>query len=593
MNWLSCLCGWRATAKTLITHAMFPPLPAPIAAALAAREYASPTPVQAAVLEAPVGIDLLVSAKTGSGKTVAFGLGIAPDLLGGEAFMPRAAAPLALAIAPTRELALQVATELRWLYAEARGIIATCVGGMDPIAERRVLQRGTHIVVGTPGRLRDHIERGNLDLSALRAVVLDEADEMLDMGFREELEAILDAAPPHRRTLMFSATVPKPIAELARRYQKDALRIAVSTGGEQHGDISHQATLVAPQDMERAVVNALRLLDPPLAMVFAGTRAEVSRLSGSLVERGFSTVALSGEMSQSERNRALSMLRDGRARVCVATDVAARGLDLPDLALVIHSDLPRDPETLTHRSGRTGRAGRKGTSLMVVPLPKRRIAERLLTAARINAAWVPAPDAEAVRARDSERLLERARAMLAEPAEDTDTALAQQLDSAPEALAAVLFRLLRAPLPAPEELADISPRPQERAAPRVQGGAVWFHCDVGRQDGADPKWLLPFLCRRGHVSRDAIGSIRILARETQFEVAADAAQRFLEAANRAEGKDAEVRVEPMQALPRAAPPPAPAPARAWDGPQKPRKRYPPNAGAAGRPPSGGPNRRPK
>lgn len=538
-----------------MTRAMFANLPKPLRDALAARDYAQPTPVQAAVLEAPPGMDLLVSAKTGSGKTVAFGLGLAQDLLDGAEWLGAPGLPLALVIAPTRELALQVATELKWLYAEARGQITTCVGGMDPVAERRMLMRGTHIVVGTPGRLRDHIDRGNLELSALKAVVLDEADEMLDMGFREELEAILDAAPPTRRTLMFSATVPKPIAEMARRYQKDALRLAVSTGGEQHGDIAHQATLVAPQDMERAVVNALRLLDPTLAMVFAGTRAEVARLSGSLTERGFSTVALSGEMSQAERNRALHLLRDGRARVCVATDVAARGLDLPDLALVIHADLPRDPETLTHRSGRTGRAGRKGTSLLMVPLPKRRIAERLLQAARINAAWVPAPDADAVRARDAERLLERARALAAETPEEADAALAAQFDAPAPALAAALIKLLRGPLPAPEELADISQRAAPVAPRRHESGAVWFHCDVGRQDGADPKWLLPFLCKRGHVTRDSIGTIRILSRETQFEVAADVAHRFLEAANRAEGKDAEVRVEPMQPIPRAGPPP--------------------------------------
>ncbi len=530
----------------------FPPLPAPIAAALAARDYAEPTPVQTAVLEAPPGRDLLVSARTGSGKTVAFGLALAPGLLAGADTLGPGGLPLALAIAPTRELALQVATELRWLFGHARGVITTCVGGMDPLAERRALQRGTHIVVGTPGRLRDHIDRSNLVLTTTRAVVLDEADEMLDMGFREDLEAILDAAPADRRTLMFSATVPRPIADLARRYQRDALRLAVATDGGQHSDIVHEATVVAPQDMERAVVNTLRLRDPSLAMVFAGTRAEVARLTGSLTERGFAAVGLSGEMSQSERNRALQTLRDGRARVCVATDVAARGLDLPDLGLVIHADLPRDPETLTHRSGRTGRAGRKGTSLMIVPLPKRRMAERLLAAARIRAEWVPAPDAEAVRAGDSGRLLERARAILAEPPEEGDAALAAQLEAPAPALAAAVIALLRAPLPAPEELADITQRAPERAAPRHDsgGGGVWFHCNIGRQDGADPKWLLPYLCQRGHVTRDAIGSIRILTRETQFEVAPHVASRFADAARRATGKDADMVIEPMGPLPR-------------------------------------------
>ncbi|MFC7551895.1 DEAD/DEAH box helicase [Pseudoroseomonas wenyumeiae] len=230
--------------------------------ALQERGYAEPTSVQAAVLEPETeGRDLLVSAQTGSGKTVAFGLAIAPDLMGGEERMPQARTPLALVVAPTRELALQVKNELAWLYAPAGGRVVSCVGGMDPIAERRALSQGAHIVVGTPGRLRDHLERGNLVPDTLKAVVLDEADEMLDLGFREELEAILDAAPEGRRTLLFSATVPRAIATLAENYQNDALRIAAAQEGGQHGDIEYRVAVVAPHDMERAVVNLLRASD--------------------------------------------------------------------------------------------------------------------------------------------------------------------------------------------------------------------------------------------------------------------------------------------------------------------------------------------
>ena len=239
--------------------------------------------------------------------------------------------------------------------------MATCVGGMDASKERRALSRGAHIVVGTPGRLRDHLERGALDLSALRTIVLDEADEMLDMGFREDLEEILDATPSGRRTLLFSATMPKPIATLARRYQRDALRISTVGEDRGHGDISYQAMAVAPADTENAVVNLLRLHEAETAMLFCATRDNVRRLHASLVERGFAAVALSGEHSQNERNQALQALRDRRARVCVATDVAARGIDLPTLSLVVHVEIPRDAETLQHRSGRTGRAGAKGT----------------------------------------------------------------------------------------------------------------------------------------------------------------------------------------------------------------------------------------
>ncbi len=553
----------------------FDHLPAPLLAALTARGYAQPTPVQAAVLQPETaGRDLLVSAQTGSGKTVAYGLALAPELIGDAPRLPPAGAPLALVVAPTRELALQVKAELTWLFANAGGRVVSCVGGMDPVAERRLLSQGAHVVVGTPGRLRDHLERGNLAPTALRAVVLDEADEMLDLGFKEELEAILEETPAERRTLMFSATVPRGIAALAKGYQRDALRIEVASEGGQHGDIDYRAAVVAPHEIERAVVNILRLEDPRIAMVFCATRATVARLHSNLTERGFSTVALSGELSQAERNRALGSLRDGRARVCVATDVAARGIDLPDLGLVIHAELPRDPETLLHRSGRTGRAGRKGVSVLLVPHTRRGLAQRLLSAARVTAAWGPAPSAEAIRARDAERLSAQAIALAAEEQAEDDLAVARTLLADPalaargaESLAAVLVRVLRAPLPAPEELTEFNDRParerrdaaSSRAAhdgprevppAREPGGqeGIWFRMDVGRNGNADPRWLLPFLCRRGHVTRQEIGRIRILGRETQFEVAPYAAARFAAAARRAEGEDAHIKVEPLQPL---------------------------------------------
>jgi ATP-dependent RNA helicase DeaD len=377
----------------------FNELPPLLAEALASRGYEQPTAVQAQVLEAAADRDLIVSAQTGSGKTVAFGLAMAAQLLDEAQGLPRAAEPLALVIAPTRELALQVSRELVWLYGKAGGRIATCVGGMDPSKERRALGQGAHVVVGTPGRLRDHLERGALDLSALRVAVLDEADEMLDMGFREELEAILDATPDARRTLLFSATMPKPIVALAKRYQRDALRI--STVGEErgHGDIAYQAVTVAPSDIEHAVVNLLRLHEAETAMLFCATRDNVRRLHASLVERGFDAVALSGEHSQNERNAALQALRDRRSRVCVATDVAARGIDLPSLSLVIHVELPRDAETLQHRSGRTGRAGKKGTAILLVPYPRRKRVDMMLRGAKIAAEWLKPPTPEDIRAR--------------------------------------------------------------------------------------------------------------------------------------------------------------------------------------------------
>ncbi|WP_290481971.1 DEAD/DEAH box helicase, partial [Hyphomonas sp. UBA3201] len=292
-----------------------PSIPSALAEALAQRGYETLTPVQSSVIEAELdGKDLLVSAQTGSGKTVAFGLAMAGDLLAGADRFEKSDTPLAVIVAPTRELAQQVARELEWLYAKSGARMATCVGGMDMREERRTLARGAHIVVGTPGRLSDHIRRGSLDASNVRVVVLDEADEMLDMGFREELEHILEGTPETRRTLMFSATVPKGIAALAARYQKDAMRITTAAEQQQHVDIEYRALLVAPGDEENAIVNIVRHSDSETAIVFCTTRAAVNKLISRMGNRGFPVVALSGELSQKERGNALQALRDGRAR---------------------------------------------------------------------------------------------------------------------------------------------------------------------------------------------------------------------------------------------------------------------------------------
>ena len=499
---------------------------APLARALSARGYDQLTEVQAAVsADEAAGRDLIVSARTGSGKTVAFGIAMAGDLLQGEERLPFALQPLALVIAPTRELALQVSTELQWLYAEASGRVVTCVGGMDPIRERRALENGAHIVVGTPGRLRDHLERGALDLSALRVVVLDEADEMLDMGFREELEEILDSTPEGRRTLLFSATMPRPIVALAKRYQKDALRIETMGREEGHGDIAYQAVTVRPTDIEHAVVNLLRFHEAETAILFCATREAVRRLHGSLIERGFAAVALSGEHSQAERNRALQALRDQKARVLVATDVAARGIDLPTVTLVIHVELPRDAEALQHRSGRTGRAGRKGIAVLIVPGMRKRRVEGMLRMARIPVEWKAVPSAEDIRDQDRARLLGEFEEPVPQSDGDADLAAVLLDRLGPQGVAQALVARLMADLPAPEDLLD---GPEEEK-PRHGGfeGAGWFRINAGRRQGGDPKWLLPLICRIGHVPRSEIGSIRVAATDSYFEVSPRALPTFL------------------------------------------------------------------
>lgn len=588
----------------------FPTTSAPLARALAERNYENPTPVQLAVLaDEAVGRDLLVSAQTGSGKTVAYGLAFAKNLLGDAERFEQAGAPLALIVAPTRELALQVQRELQWLYQYADARIVSCVGGMDPQREKRELAAGAHIVVGTPGRLCDHLRRNRLDISELAAVVLDEADEMLNLGFREDLEFILKTTPETRRTLMFSATFPRGIVALAKQYQQRAFRIEVAGDEGGHSDIEYRAIKIAPGDAEHAVVNVLRFYESPSAIVFCNTREAVRHLQAALLERGFSVVALSGELTQNERTTALQSLRDGRARVCVATDVAARGIDLANLDLVIHAELPNDAEVMQHRSGRTGRAGRKGVSVLLVPPARRRRAESLLSLAGIDVAWGTAPQADEIRKLDHERMLHDA--LFSEETTPEDVALAQALlaERSPEDIAAALARLYRARLPSPEDILDPnerSVRPRDdrgrddrgsrdnnrRDTARHDGArhegarssrgddgppplrtkagkpsarhgmgepSVWFRAAIGRKKNAEARWLLPMICRRGGIDKNDIGSIKISETTTEFEIAERVLESFTAAMRRPDKED-NIRIEPLTGAPQNQ---APAEKRAY------------------------------
>jgi ATP-dependent RNA helicase DeaD len=407
---------------------------------------------------------------------------------------------------------------------------------MDGQREGRALEAGAHIVVGTPGRLCDHLARGRLRLNDLAVVVLDEADEMLDLGFREELDTLLNATPAWRRTLLFSATIAKEITALARKYQKDALRIDTLVRNQPHADIEYRAVRTPPREVEHAVVNLLRYFEAPTALVFCATRDGVRHLHASLQERGFTSVALSGELTQNERTRALQAMRDGQARICVATDVAARGLDLPDLGLVIHADMPTNKQTLLHRSGRTGRAGRKGTCVLVVPANRARAAETLIASAGVTAQWSGPPLPEEIRARDGKRLL--ADPILTEELSADDLELARTLleGRSAEDIAAALVRLYRSRLPAPEEVTELAPlaparieKPREPAydkTARASGPMVWYSVNIGRAQKADPKWLLPLICRMGGVEKRDVGAIRIQDNETRFEITEAASGAF-------------------------------------------------------------------
>jgi ATP-dependent RNA helicase DeaD len=511
--------------------------------------------------EGAQGRDLLVSAQTGSGKTVAFGLAMAEQLLKDGRLEPTRL-PLGLVIAPTRELALQVSRELEWLYTKGGGRIATCVGGMDPRASGGRCPTARTSWWGTPGRLRDHLERGALDLSALRVAVLDEADEMLDMGFREDLEGSRRRPRPSGARSCFSATIPKPIVALAKRYQRDAVRISTVGEDRGHGDISYQAVAVSPAEIEHSVINLLRFHEADTAMLFCATRDNVRRLHASLVERGFAAVALSGEHSQSERNHALQALRDRRARVCVATDVAGARHRPAEPE-------PRHPCRIAARCGRlcsTVRAdrarGQEGHGDPDRPLPAPQAGGRR-AAGRAHCGGVDTrADRRGHQVRDRERLLET----LLTAGRGRRRGSRAGRHAAGPAQPAGSRRGLGACAPGSLAGARGVARPGGRAAGRrawpgsARGlrGYDLVRINVGRRHNADPRWLLPLLCRRGHITKNEVGAIRIAANETAFQIPRAAAGRFAKAVERTAGEqDDGIAIEAMASGPSDAPrPPA-------------------------------------
>ncbi|MFV0302025.1 MAG: helicase-related protein [Paracoccus sp. (in: a-proteobacteria)] len=327
---------------------------------------------------------------------------------------------------------------------------------------------------------------------------------------------------------MFSATVPAAIEKLAQDFQKDALRVTAMGEARQHGDIAYRALSVAPRDRENAIFNLLRFYEAKTAIIFCKTRANVNHLLARMGNRGFRVVALSGELSQQERTHALQALRDGRARVCIATDVAARGIDLPGLELVIHADLPTNYEILLHRSGRTGRAGAKGVSALVVTPADYKKAQRLLAGAKVVAEWGKAPSAEEVSTRDDERMLTHP--ALTTPLDDMTVARDLLAQVGAEQIAAAFVQLWREGRPPPEELGDsLPPSDAGPRAPREFGASVWFALSVGHTGRAEARWLLPKICEAGHITREAIGAIRVREEETYVQIATADAPRFGEA----------------------------------------------------------------
>ncbi|MBK6691724.1 MAG: DEAD/DEAH box helicase [Myxococcales bacterium] len=532
--------------------------------ALEKKGYAELTPVQLAVLEDGVTErDVRMTSQTGSGKTVAIGLllrHLVAAALAHESPKSAAGRPTALVITPTRELARQVESELRWLFAAMAVRVAVVTGGSSYGLERRALGSDPTIVVGTPGRLVDHLDRGSIDPAGLLAIVIDEADRMLDLGFREDLEKIIGRAPAGRRTHLVSATFPRDVAALANRVQTEPLHVEGTRLGDANLDIEHLLHLVPAHERFAGLVNLLLSDHDGRSIVFARTRAEVSDLSEELRRANFRVAALSGDMEQRERNRALAAFKQGELNVLVATDVAARGLDVAAVDRVVHYSPPTEPDAYTHRSGRTGRAGRRGTShVLVAPRELLRV-RRVLSEAKVTSRVEPLEAREVIEARLRESFVAELTAEGADEAMDPRLgALAKRLAEVPN-VEPVLRRLLMrgdfARLPAPRDVTPVdAPVPRERESRRrlpsandergprpAAGDWVPFRVTWGSVHGADPRRLLAMVCRRGGIQSRSVGAIRIGPTWSTVDVARSVAAEFSSAAAEPDPRDRRVTI---------------------------------------------------
>jgi ATP-dependent RNA helicase DeaD len=581
---------------SLKLDAFLPVIGEGLSSALRQKGYETLTAVQAAVLDpALAGRDLRITSQTGSGKTVAIGL-VLRDVLTPGATAParpaEVARPRALVVVPTRELARQVEEELSWLYAPLGVFVTTTTGGASARDERRALGRGPQVIVGTPGRLLDHLSRHSIDTTALSVVVLDEADRMLDLGFRDDLKAILAHAPEGHQTHLMSATFPREVKALADGVQHEPAHVEGTRLGAANSDIDHLVHIVDPGQHLDAIVNLL-LVDPEAqTLVFARTRVEVAKFAKELAHAGFKVGSLSGEMDQVARNRALAGLRRGEIRVLVATDVAARGIDVQDIARVIHAEPSTDADSYTHRSGRTGRAGRKGTSSLLVSPSGVRQATRLLERAKVTFRIAPLPSAADLRQKTDARLLAELSSEApsegdASAAPDERTlSLARQLVAAGDTTHVIARLLMRARTQGqvePRELRAIAPpaptsrparaheprrEPREPREPRSadhgapppprlraghavpEGGWVSFRVTWGQEHGADARRIMAIACRRGQIRGSDVGAIRVGPTASSVEVASGVAAAFAEAVRVPDPRDPRVLI-----LPEGPPPP--------------------------------------
>ncbi|EFF8514316.1 DEAD/DEAH family ATP-dependent RNA helicase [Escherichia coli] len=513
-------------------------LKAPILEALNDLGYEKPSPIQAECIPHLLnGRDVLGMAQTGSGKTAAFSLPLLQNL------DPELKAPQILVLAPTRELAVQVAEAMTDFSKHMRGVnVVALYGGQRYDVQLRALRQGPQIVVGTPGRLLDHLKRGTLDLSKLSGLVLDEADEMLRMGFIEDVETIMAQIPEGHQTALFSATMPEAIRRITRRFMKEPQEVRIQSSVTTRPDISQSYWTVWGMRKNEALVRFLEAEDFDAAIIFVRTKNATLEVAEALERNGYNSAALNGDMNQALREQTLERLKDGRLDILIATDVAARGLDVERISLVVNYDIPMDSESYVHRIGRTGRAGRAGRALLFVENRERRLLRNIERTMKLTIPEVELPNAELL----GKRRLEKFAAKVQQQLESSDldqyrallskiqpTAEGEELDL--ETLAAALLKMAQgertlivppdAPMRPKREFRDRDdrgPRGDREDRPRRErrdvGDMQLYRIEVGRDDGVEVRHIVGAIANEGDISSRYIGNIKLFASHSTIEL---------------------------------------------------------------------------
>ncbi|MGK7911216.1 MAG: DEAD/DEAH box helicase [Synechococcus sp.] len=510
------------TQATVPQFAEFP-LSEPILRAIADVGYESPSPIQAQTLPPLLeGRDLVGQAQTGTGKTAAFSLPLLSNL-----DLSRRE-PQILVLAPTRELAIQVADSMQSYGRHLSGFkITTLYGGMSIGQQIRDLRHGVHVVVGTPGRLLDHLRRGTLKLDGLSSVVLDEADEMLRMGFIDDVETILSQAPETRQVVLFSATMPLEIRKVARKHLTDPVEIKIATETATVSSIAQRFWMVQGMRKQDALIRILEAEEFDAAIIFARTKTMTAEVAELLENSGYSSAVLNGDVSQALREKTVDRLKRGSIDIVVATDVAARGLDVERISHVINYDIPLDTETYVHRIGRTGRAGRKGDAILFVHRRERRLLRNIERATRQQIEPMQLPSNVDIAGRRIAQFKEKVAETISnqedmEFFEDLVNNLQEEKEYTPLQIAAALtylvqkerpLRLPKEPEPRFRDDRESRERPQRRdrnnRSNRSEEGMVSYRIEVGRNHGVTPKHIVGAIANEGGINSRHIGRIRL------------------------------------------------------------------------------------